>query len=617
MDQHARRQKVRTLADDLAWLEEHCRRNPDLSVHSAHLRLAAALTRNVIGPAVDGQVSKPLFVAVVGGAGAGKSTVVNFLCGGVVADANPQAGFTRHPKAFIHPSLGSAWPSYLGFLGPLQRITDDKPADLDEDVYQVKKVATAAADDPFAEFAVWDCPDMTTWASTNYVSRLMEVVALADVVVYVASDERYNDEVPTQFLHLVIKAGKPVVCVLTKMREAEVEPLTAHFRQQVLDKLPASIGEIPTIPVVTIPHLPPDVRTDPAGKGVPYRVALLNQVLALAPTADDGRRRTLANAVKYLQAAGDGLLDVARRDLTELDTWRGVVTSGRTEFEDRYRSEYLSGEAFRRFDQTREQVMHMLDLPGGGKFVSAVFMFARWPYDFLRKFMVKAVTRPAPPNLSETDVCQTAMTAWLDRLQAESLRRAGQHPLWKQVVHGFDAGLKTQANDLFGQKLLTLSRKETDELDRLARSVPEKLANNPVLLNLLRGGVILADVVAIVLCCWAAWAMQSWWGLLLILPAVSITRHVVEFAVAKVVDRGRNKLKRERETMVSEQLTVPMQTWLGDWPTTGGSSLEKLQLVLRRVPDTIRELSAIVSPGMTDVGRAAGERSEPSPAAKP
>ena len=37
----------------------------------------------------------------------------------------------------------------------------------------------------------------------------------------------------------------------------------------VLDKLPASVGEIPTIPVVTIPHLPPDVRAE----GVEFRVS--------------------------------------------------------------------------------------------------------------------------------------------------------------------------------------------------------------------------------------------------------------------------------------------------------------------------------------------------------
>jgi hypothetical protein len=593
MEPTAHRQKVRQLADDLAWLEDHCRRNPDLSVHAAHLRLAAALTRNVIGPAADGQPAKPLFVAVVGGAGTGKSTVVNFLAGAVVADANPQAGYTRHPTAFL-PAHGASLPSHLGFLGPLQRLADDKPADFDEDVYQVKRIPRPSGDDPLAEFVVWDCPDMTTWASGHYVSRLMEVVAMADVVVYVASDERYNDEVPTQFLHLVIKAGKPVICCLTKMREADVGPLTDHFRKEVLERLPASVGDVPAIPVVAIPNIPADVRSDPAGRGAQHRVPLLNHLLALAPSAEDGRRRTVTNAVKYLESAGDGLLDVARRDLTELDTWRAVVAAGRQEFEQRYRTEYLAGEAFQRFDRTREQVMQMLELPGPGQFVSATLALIRKPYDYARRFVTKTVARPAPPNLSEQAVCTAAMEAWLAKLQAEALRRAGQHPMWKQVTHGFDAGLKTQATDQFTQKLRALEMKETDELDQAARAVPEKLANNPALLNFARGGIIALDVVVIAVLMWALWPPSWWW--LLILPAVSITRHMVEFVVKAVVDAGRNKLKAHREALMSEQLTAPLNGWLGDWPTSGGTSLERLQLVLRRVPDAIRELGQVTKP---------------------
>jgi hypothetical protein len=599
MDPHAHRQKVRQLADDLAWLEDHCRKNADLAVHAAHLRLAAALTRNVIGPAADGQPAKPLFAAVIGGAGAGKSTVVNFLVGAVVADANPQAGFTRHPTAFLPAAFGSAWPSHLGFLGPLQRLASEQPASLDQDVYQVKKL-DPKADDPLAEFVVWDCPDMTTWASAGYVSRLMEVVALADVVVYVASDERYNDEVPTQFLHLVIQAGKPVVCCLTKMREADAAALTDHFRQQVLAKLPASVGDIPALPVAAIPNIPPEVRKDPAGQGAKHRVPLLNQILALAPSAEMARCRTVSNAVKYLESAGDGLLDVARRDLTELDNWRSVVAAGKQEFEQRYRTEYLAGEAFRRFDKTREQVLQMLELPGPGKFVSAALALVRKPYDYARQFVMKTVTRPAPPNLSEQAVCTAAMEAWLAKLQAESLRRGGQHPLWKQVTHGFDAGLKTQASDLFAQRLRALEVKETDELDQMARAVPEKLANNPVLLNLLRGGIIAADVAVIVLIMVLLWPPSWWW--LLIIPAVSLTRQVVEWVVKAVVDAGRNKLKAQRAALASEQLTTPLAAWLGDWPTSGGSSLEKLQAVLRRVPDAIRDLAGMTAKPGTGSG---------------
>jgi hypothetical protein len=596
MDSHAHRQLVRQLADDLGWLEERCRTHTDLTVHAAQLRLAAALTRNVIGPSVDGQSPTPLFVAVIGGAGAGKSTVVNFLAGAEVADANPQAGYTRHPTAFIPTLLKSPWPVHLGFLGPLQRLADEKPASLDEDVYQVKRIPPrTSGDDPLADFVIWDCPDMTTWASEHYNSRLVEVVALADVVVYVASDERYNDEVPTQFLHLVIQAGKPVVCCLTKVRETDAAALTDHFRQEILGKLPAATGDIPSIPVAVIPHIPPEVRKDPCGLGMKFRVPLVNHLLALTPTVADGRRRTVANAVKFLESAGAGLLDVARRDLAELDHWRDLVQAGRNEFEHRYRTEYLAGEAFRRFDRTREQVVQMLELPGPGKFLSAALALIRKPYEYLREFVTKTVTRPSPPNLSEQAVCSSAMDAWLAKLQAEALRRGAVHPLWKHVTHGFDSDLKTQATEQFVQRFRMLEMKETDELDRMARAVPERLTNSPALLNSLRTGVIALDVVVVAGLMWWMWPPSWWW--LLIIPAVSITRHVVEFIVKLVVDSGRNRLKTQREALLNEQLTMPVAEWLSGWPTSGGTSLERLQLVLQRVPNAIRELTPLIQSG--------------------
>ena len=593
MEPQTHRATARQLAEDLGWLEEHCRKHVDLTQHAAHLRLAGALTRNVIGPAVDGQPAKPLFLAVVGGAGAGKSTVVNFLAGHAVADANPQAGFTRHPTAFLPATLSGAWPSHLGFLGPLQRLSDEKPANLDEDVYQVKRVPVGATD-PLGEVVIWDCPDMTTWASAGYVSRLMEVVALADIVVYVASDERYNDVVPTQFLHLMIQAGKAVVCCLTKVREVNEEAVVADFREKIIGRLPASVGEIPAVPVVSIPWISDESRKDPAGVGAKYRVGLLNQILALCPSAEIARQRTLTNAVRYLESAGNGLLDVARRDLAEFDQWRTAVAGGRGQFEERYRREYLSGEAFRRFDRTAEQVMEMLELAGPGKFVSSALALLRLPYKYARDFLGKTLTRPMSLNLSEQAVCNSAMVSWLDALQAEALRRSAANTLWKQVTHGFDAGLKAQANDLFAQRYRTFELKETDELDRAARVVPELLANSPILLSALRVGIVAIDLAAIVAVVVFTWPPD--WSLLLIVPAVSLTRQVVELLVKFAVDRGRNKLRAKREALLAEQLTGPMAAWLGDWPSSGGSSLEKKQLVLRRVPDAIRELSALARP---------------------
>src|SRR5438128_1193264 len=140
MDTLAFRALTSQLGDDLAWLEDHCRRQPDQANHAGKLRFAAALVRNAIGPFLDGQTPTPLHIAVVGGAGAGKSTVANMLSGAVMAEANPQAGFTRHPIAYTNANGTVAWPSHNGFLGPLQKLSRPSPSSVDADVYQVRRV---------------------------------------------------------------------------------------------------------------------------------------------------------------------------------------------------------------------------------------------------------------------------------------------------------------------------------------------------------------------------------------------------------------------------------------------------------------------------------------------
>lgn len=587
------RSSVGQLADDLRWLEDHCRRQPDLSAHAGTLRLASALTRNVIGPFLEGQPARPLHVAVVGGAGAGKSTVVNFLAGSVVAEANPQAGYTRHPTAFLPAGPAVAWPTYIGFMGPLHRVSGDKPANADEDVYQVKRLPADSGKDaepPLGDFVIWDCPDMTTWASVGYVSRLLEVAALADVIVYVASDERYNDEVPTQFLHLLVKAGKAVVVVITKVRESDAAALADHFRREVLGRLPKlPDGSTPAVPVVAFPQMPQSERTDPSGAGSKHRVQLLNQILMLCEADTSTRLRTVTNAARYLSTAGEGLLDVARRDLAEFDAWKAAVLAGKTEFEDRYRNEYLSGERFRRFDRYRDELMDQLELPGAGRMLTGFIWLLRMPYRWTRDYVIGLIARPETFNLAENTVLSASLSGWLDKLQAEALRRAGQHAVWKQIAVRFDSELGPQARERFSQELRQFETKETDELDRAGHGLVDRLEKNPALLYTLRTGKLAADVCVIGAVLYATW-VPNWYHLLLIPVGVSATHQATELAVRGVAESARSRVRHQRESLVSDVLTTPLANWLAEWPATGGSSIEKLQEVLRRVPETIRQL---------------------------
>lgn len=589
-DPKTSREKLAQLVADYDWLESHCRLQPELARHAGHLRLAAALARNVVGGALENRPDSPLHIAVVGGAGTGKSTIANFLVGSVVADANPQAGFTRHPTAYTFSSA-VPWPSYFGFLGPLRRLTQPTPSNLDEDVYQVRTIAPASSDDPLADDVIWDCPDMTTWASTGYVSRLIEVAALADVIVYVASDERYNDEVPTQFLQLLVKAGKAVVVVLTKMRDADAPALVEHFQKEVLSKILAT-GEIPPIPVIAIPNLPLSERNDPAKAGAKWRVQLLNQLLVLCPSARDARERTLRNAIKYLEASAEGLLEVARNELAELEAWRASVAVGKRTFADRYRQEYLVGEPFRRFDRSVQQLMEMLEPTGPAQYVGRVLSILRLPFGYLRDFVAGMGQRLEMPNIPEHTVLTNALTSWLESLQAESIRRAQGHNLWRDTVRSFDSGLKQQGLDQFTVLARQFEMKQTDELEQAGKALTESLTKNPALKQALQYGKIAVDVIAIAFVVWWTW-IPSWYHLLLIPVAAALSHTIAEVVIRWRVTLIRSAARRKREALLDEQIASPIAEWLESLPASGGTPIERLQIVLRRIPENLQALTAV------------------------
>jgi hypothetical protein len=593
------------LADDFGWLEEHCRRQADQANHAGKIRFAAALVRNCIGPVLDGQAPVPLHIAVVGGAGAGKSTVANMLSGAVLAEANPQAGFTRHPIAYTSVNGAMTWPAHHGFLGALQRLTKPSPSSVDADVYQIRRVPGDQGVFTLLEnFIVWDCPDMTTWAAAGYVPRLLEIAGLADVIVYVASDERYNDEIPTQFLHLLLQAGKAVVVCLVKMREADAPALVAHFKKEVLGRLSGD-----AIACLTIPQLTKEQLSDPVRQAGKYRIPLLNQVAVLGSPPAVARRRTVLAAVQFLQANQEQLLSVARNDLAALQTWRNLVHEGQLEFNNRYQREYLTTERFHRFDEALVRLLELLELPGIGKVLSTALYVVRTPYRMVRGLFKKAMGRAETPSASERIVMEQAMNGWIDHVRKEAVRRAGQHPVWAHINQGFNSGLGDLARERFEQGFRNLQLGMADEVDRTARAIYEELQKNPLALNVLRGtkftleiGTITGTVLHFGL---------NPWDFLLVPLAASVTHQLVELLGKQYVDNQREQARNRQLTMMSQYISVPIAEWLAQWPSTGGSTFERLQLALRRIPEALQELKGCVNQTLS-AGPAAAPTAERS-----
>jgi hypothetical protein len=595
------------LADDFGWLEQHCAGLPGHAPDAGRLRLAAALVRNCLAPMLDEQAPLPLHIAVVGGAGAGKSTVANLLSGAPAAEANAQAGFTRHPIAYTSTAGPIDWSARLGFLGPLHRLTESAPSSLDEDVYQIRRTTpTAAGVDFLKDFVVWDCPDMTTWAAAGtvsdapvaalaapvaqrpgYVTRLLEAAALADVIVYVASDERYNDEAPTQFLNLLLQAGKPVVVCLMKMREADAPALVEHFQKEVLSRLPAGV-----VATLAIPFLTPAQLADPAREAVRYRIPLLNQISALAsPSPLAARRRAVLGALRYLIRQQDALLLAARNDVAALEGWKNLVLTGRDEFDERYRREYLTGEKFRGFDEALLRLMELLELPGVGKVVSGALYVLRTPYRLLMGAVGKALSRPESAVRPEGPVLEDALNGWIDLLRKEAARRTTTHPLWAHIAQGFNTGdLAGRARERFAQQFRSFQVGLAGEIDRTARAIYEQLETNPVQLNTLRGCKLGLDGLAV----GTSLIMGgiNWHDFILVPLAASVSHQLVELLGKQYVDAEREQARRRQGDLLSHQLSGPLADWLTRWPATGGTEFERLQQALLRIPEALKDLDA-------------------------
>ncbi len=588
MDQAAIRALTSQLADDFSWLEMHGRSQADQAMQVASLRLAAATVRNVIGPALEGQTARPLHLVVVGGAGAGKSTVANMLSGSMLAESNPQAGFTRHPVAYCASNADTLWASHLGFLGPLRRLSTPSPASLDEDVYQVRRVPTEPGKFSLLDnFVVWDCPDMTTADSDNYVPRLLEVAGLADVLVYVASDERYNDEIPTQFLKLLLQAGKAVVPLVVKMRAGDVPAFLDHFQKVVLDPLP-----IKPLAPLAIPQLTQEQLADPVHMAPEHRIPLLNQISVFAAQAQASRLRSVTAAMNFLKTNQAQLLGVAQSDLAALDEWKRLVKQGQLEFAERYRHEFLAGEQFPRFKEALVRLLDLLEIPGIGKVVGGIL---RAPGNLIKSLVTKVAQRPVAPALPERPVLEGALNGWLDSLRKEAARRAKTHALWAYLERSFTVGKADQFRAQFEQNLRDFHLAINQEVDKTARGIYEMLERNPVALNTLRGCKLTIEVGTMVGT--VAGTMAVVGGLASIplgLLAGWLTHQIAELVGRQFVEYQRELSRRRQEGLVAQYLTIPLAEQLSQWPTADESPFGKLTVVLRRIPEAIKQLEELV-----------------------
>ena len=272
---------------------------------------------------------------------------------------------------------------------------------------------------------------------------------------------------------------------------------------------------------------------------------------------------------------------------------------GRGEFDLRYRREYLTTERFHRFDEALVRLLELLELPGVGKVLSTTLYVVRTPYRLLKGLFHKATSRPETPAASERMVLDQALAGWIDHLRKEAVRRAGTHPVWAHIQSGFAGGLGEQARERFDQGFRDFQLGMADEVDRTARAIYEDLQKNPVALNVLRGTKFTLEVAAITGTV-VAGGINVLGHLAGALGGKSSRTSLVELLGKQYVDNQREEARNRQMTMMHQHVSAPLAEWLTQWPTSGGSAYERLQLALRRIPQGLHELNTALAQAVAE-----------------
>ena len=254
-------------------------------------------------------IEAPLLTVVGGSTGAGKSTLVNSLVGRRVTEPGVLRPTTRSPVLVHHPD-DAGWFGQDRLLPDLERVTHSTT---DPDALQV-----VASDTVPAGLAILDAPDVDSVEERNR-TLAAQLLAAADLWLFVTSAARYADQVPWDYLRQAADRSTAVAIVLDRTPADAVQTVSTHLARMLASR---GLKDSPLF-VVTEGALSDE------GLLPPDSVADIRGWLDSLAEDSDARARvvkqTLEGAIRTLTRRSHGVADAGVEQVTAVQRLRADV----------------------------------------------------------------------------------------------------------------------------------------------------------------------------------------------------------------------------------------------------------------------------------------------------
>lgn len=172
------------------------------------------------------QLDGPLLTVVGGSTGAGKSTLVNSLVGERITESGVLRPTTRSPVLIHHPD-DAKWFAPDRILPDLPRTTVPS-----NDTYALRLATSTKIP---RGLAILDAPDVDSIDRGNR-ELAAQLLAAADLWLFVTSAARYADQVPWDYLRLAAERSTSVAVVLDRTSTDAVTEVRGHLARMMTSR---------------------------------------------------------------------------------------------------------------------------------------------------------------------------------------------------------------------------------------------------------------------------------------------------------------------------------------------------------------------------------------------